>query len=482
MSADFDVIIIGAGISGIGTACHLARECPDKRVVILERRQAIGGTWDLFRYPGIRSDSDMTTFGFGFRPWADAKLLADGTTIRNYVIDTAREYGVDKKIQFGLKITSAEWFSDKQQWVVTATDEATGETRTFTASFLVAATGYYSYDHGYLPSFPGEENFKGVRVHPQHWPEALDYRGKKVVVIGSGATAVTLVPSMANDVAHITMLQRSPTYMMSVPAVDPARRLLGGILPKKLVMNLTRQFYLRRQRLFYRFARAFPKQTRAFMLGEVKRRLPKGYDMAHFTPKYMPWDERVCAVADGDLFKAIRSGKASVVTDTIERFVEDGILLKSGQKLEADLIITATGLDIQVLGGLELRVDGVVQKPGQNLLYKAVLVENVPNFAVIIGYTNLSWTLKVDLAAQWLCLLLKQLDERNAKVVTPRAPPGEAVEDENIFGALQAGYVRRAGDKLMRQGRTGPWRVSHNYESDKRMLAELGDPRELEWQ
>ena len=481
MSEHFDVLIIGAGVSGIGVACHLARECPNKTFAILERRKAIGGTWDLFRYPGIRSDSDMMTFGFGFRPWTAVQTLADGTSIRNYVNDTAREYGVAEKVRFGLKITKADWSSAEKKWTLTATHEESGETRVFTCAFLVSATGYYNYDRGYLPSFPGEETFKGQRVHPQFWPEDLDYKNKKVVVIGSGATAVTLIPSMADEVAHITMLQRSPGYILPLPGRDALAKALRGWLPASWIYKLARMRNLKLQRFFYKYARKNPEKARKFLLGQAKKRLPEGYDMRHFTPSYMPWDERLCAVPDGDLFRAIRKGKASVVTDSIERFVEDGILLKSGQKLEADIIVTATGLELQLLGGVELRIDGQPYAPGKSMMYKATLVQDVPNFAVIVGYTNASWTLKVDLAAEWLCKLLHAMDQRGAKVVTPHAPEGEVLENENVFGALQSGYVKRGEKMLLRQGKTGPWRVAHNYEFDKAMLREVGDDSALTW-
>ncbi len=481
MSEHFDVLIIGAGLSGIGVACHLSRECPDKNVAILERREAIGGTWDLFRYPGIRSDSDMMTFGFAFRPWRETKTLADGTSIRNYVNDTAREYGVDKKVRFGLKITKVDWSSAEKKWTVTATHERSGETKTFTCAFLVSATGYYNYDRGHLPKFPGEEAFKGTRVHPQFWPEALDYKGKKVVVIGSGATAVTIVPSIADETAHVTMLQRSPGYIFSLPGSDALAKALRGWLPASWVYKLSRTRNLKLQRFFYKYSRKNPERARNFLLSQVKKRLPPDYDMSHFTPKYMPWDERLCAVPDGDLFRAIRKGKASVVTGDIERFVEDGVLLKSGQKLEADIIVTATGLELQLLGGVELRVDGQTYTPGKSMMYKATLVQDVPNFAVIIGYTNASWTLKVDIAAEWLCKLLNTMDKRGAKVVVPRAPEGEVIENENVFGALQSGYVRRGEHMLLRQGKSGHWRVNHDYEADKSMLRSVGDAAELEW-
>jgi cation diffusion facilitator CzcD-associated flavoprotein CzcO len=466
----YDVLIIGAGLSGIGAACHLARECPDKRVGILERRQSIGGTWDLFRYPGIRSDSDMATFGYQFRPWNGLKTLADGPSIRRYVADTAREYGIENKIQFGLKITRLEWSSPQERWIVTAVNESTGETRIFRSRFLLGCMGYYNHDQGYSPQFPGADDFKGLRIHPQHWPEGLDYRGKKVVVVGSGATAVTLVPSMADDAAHVTMLQRSPSYIFSVPGTDKIAGTLRRFLPQNWVHRLVRSYNLILQRVIYKTARRWPNLVRNLLLAGVKKQLGKDFDMRHFTPNYMPWDQRLCAVPDADLFKAIRSGKASVVTDEIETFVHDGIRLKSGCRLEADIIVTATGLQLQFLGGAELVVDGQVRPVSSLMTYKGVLLQDVPNMAMIFGYTNSSWTLKSDIASGYVCRLLKHMDSRKLSVATPRAPAEAVVHEEPILGSLSSGYVRRGADSMPRQGRDLPWRVLHNYERDRPML------------
>ncbi len=480
MTDNYDVLIIGAGISGIGMACHLARECPQKSVAILERRQAIGGTWDLFRYPGIRSDSDMMSFGYHFRPWTDTRILADGPSIRRYVNDTAGEYGVDKQVRFGLRTMSAEWSGQEARWTLTAIAEDSGETRTFSCRYLITATGYYNHDQGYLPEFPGIETFKGQCIHPQHWPENLDYKGKRVVVIGSGATAVTLLPAMADDTAHITMLQRSPSYVYSLPATDRMAGLLRRLLPERWVYSLSRQRNIRLQRLIYKASRRFPEQMRKLLLSSVQKRLGKGFDMAHFTPKYMPWDERLCAVPDGDLFKVIRNGKASVVTDHIERFTEKGILLKSGQVLEADIIITATGLQLQTIGGMTLTVDGQPRSIADRLTYKGVLVQDLPNMAYLFGYTNISWTLKIDMAAQYVCRLLNEMDRRDARIVTPRAPQDE-MQGESILGSLQAGYVQRGDAVLPRQGRDLPWRVLHHYEKDSDMFRRPLEDAALEW-
>ena len=475
MSEHYDVLIVGAGLSGIGMACHLAMECPDKRVAILERRNAIGGTWDLFRYPGIRSDSDMFSFGYKFRPWNALKVLADGPSIRQYVTDTAREYGVDKKIQYGLKITGANWSSEQKLWTLTALHEATGEQRTFRCSFLVSCTGYYNYDKGYLPHFPGVERFKGQCIHPQFWPEKLDYRGKRVVVIGSGATAVTLVPAMANDVAHITMLQRSPSYIFSVPGIDKISGVLQKFLPGKLVFGLARWRNIFLQRFIYKAAKRWPDKVKAVLLAGVRKNLGKDFDMSHFTPKYNPWDERLCAVPDADLFTAIKSGKASVVTDHIETFTERGIKLKSGQELEADIIVTATGLQVQVFGGVELKVDGQARPMSELMMYKGVMLQDVPNMAWIVGYTNAPWTLKADIASHYFCRLLNHMERRGQSVVTARAPQGMA-DDTTILGSLSSGYVQRASATLPRQGKALPWRVLHNYEVDRVTLVD--DPIE----
>ena len=469
MSQNFDVLIIGAGLSGIGAACHLAIECPGKRVAILERRNAIGGTWDLFRYPGIRSDSDMFSFGFKFRPWNELKVLADGPAIRQYVGDTARQYGIDKQIQFGLKTIAADWSSEQRCWTVTALHEASGETRTYRANFLIGATGYYNYDKGFLPAFPGEERFKGRRIHPQHWPEHLDYRGKRVVVIGSGATAVTLVPAMAADAGHVTMLQRSPSYIFSVPGFDKMSAVLRHVLPEKWVYALARKRNIVLQRWIYLAARRWPEQVRKFLLAGVRKQLDNKADMRHFTPSYMPWDERLCAVPDADLFKALNSGKASVVTDHIETFTETGIQLKSGQVLEADIIITATGLQIQVLGGTELRVDQQPRAVSAAMTYKGVLMQDIPNMAWIVGYTNAPWTLKADIASHYICRLLQHMDANKLAVATPHTSES-SLENETIFGSLGSGYVRRASHLLPRQGRDLPWRVLHHYERDSEML------------
>ncbi|ULQ47645.1 NAD(P)/FAD-dependent oxidoreductase [Flagellatimonas centrodinii] len=465
----FDVLIIGAGLSGIGAACHLVRECPKKSFAVLERREAIGGTWDLFRYPGIRSDSDMYSFGYSFRPWTEPRVLADGPSIRRYVNETAQEYGVDKHIRFGRKVLSADWSSALGVWTVEALDEQTGKAERYTAGFVIGCTGYYNYDAGYRPDFPGEKDFKGQIVHPQHWPETLDYKGKRVVVIGSGATAITLVPSMADTAEHVTMLQRSPTYILTVPAVDPIARNLQRLLPSKLAYRLNRGRNIAINRLLYRMARARPKVVKRLLLGLVRKQLGGTIDMRHFTPHYNPWDERLCVVPNGDLFKALRSGRASMATDHIERFTKTGIQLKSGEHLDADIIVTATGLDVQMLGGVKMAVDGEPVQINQLLTYKGVLVEGIPNAAIVFGYTNISWTLKADIASEYVCRLLKHMDRKGYTRVVPR-DHGDNLTDDTVLGALSSGYIRRSADRLPRQGREMPWQVRQDYVRDAPML------------
>ena len=463
------VLIVGAGLSGIGMACHLRRDCPNRSYVVLERREAIGGTWDLFRYPGIRSDSDMFSFGYHFRPWTGDKVLADGPSIRRYVQETAEAYGVDRHIRFGRKVLDAAWSSDLGLWTVNVLNEATGKKEKYTAGFVVGCTGYYNYDAGYRPDFAGEQDFKGEIVHPQHWPEQLDYRGKRVVVIGSGATAITLVPSMAGEAAHVTMLQRSPTYILSVPSVDPLARNLQRLLPSKLAYRLNRGRNIAINRLLYRMSRAKPKVVRRLLLGLVRKQVGNSVDMRHFTPSYNPWDERLCVVPNGDLFKALRSGKASMATDHIERFTETGIQLKSGEHLDADIVVTATGLDVQMLGGVKMTVDGEPVPVNQLLTYKGVLVEGVPNAAIVFGYTNIAWTLKADIASEYVCRLLNHMARKGYTRVVPRDHGDHRTED-TILGALSSGYIRRSADRLPRQGSGAPWAVRQDYVRDAPVL------------
>jgi len=471
MNSHFDVLIIGAGLSGIGTACALTQAFPQKRLAILERRDNIGGTWDLFRYPGIRTDADMASFGYKFRPWDERTVLAAGPGIRNYIHQTAREFGVESKIRFGLKTTRADWCSRQRQWSVTAEHEATGETRTYTASYLISCTGYYNYDKGFLPNFPGVDQFKGQCIHPQHWPENLDYSGKKVVVIGSGATAVTLVPAMAGTAAHVTMLQRSPSYVFSVPNRDKLSEMLAKFLPARWVHGLARKRNIAIQRGLYVACKRWPKLMRKWLLSRVRKQVGPDFDMRHFTPNYMPWDERLCAVPDADLFMALRKGEASVVTDHIDTFTETGIRLKSGQVLDADIIVTATGLNVQMHGGMQLSVDGEARPMSQQMTYKGVLVQDLPNMAWIFGYTNAPWTLKADMAGEYVCRLLRHMEAHGLEVVVPRDAEDCAL-DAGIMDALQSGYVQRSKETQPRQGSKLPWRVLNHFGRDSKMLLE----------
>ncbi|MFG2825545.1 flavin-containing monooxygenase [Kitasatospora sp. NPDC048365] len=467
------VLIIGAGLSGIGVACRLRREFPERDFAILERREAIGGTWDLFRYPGIRSDSDMFSFGYEFRPWDELKVLADGASIREYVAATAAEFGVDKAIRHGLKVLAADWSSERREWTVTALREATGESETWTCSFLVTCTGYYDHDRGHLPEFPGIDRFEGVRIHPQHWPEDFDHAGRKVVVIGSGATAVTLVPAMADTAEHVTMLQRSPSYVFSLPSIDRITAVQRMFLPHSLVHRMTRARNIRMQRVLFRTARRFPGAVRRLLLAGVRRRVGKDFDMAHFSPRYDPWDERLCAVPDGDLFTALRSGRASVVTDTIETFTPTGIRLASGRELAADVVVTATGLELQALGGARISVDGEVRDLHEVCTYKSVMLEGIPNLAWVFGYTNASWTLKVDLAAAYLVRLLRHLDTIGRTVAVP-VDRGANATGDGVVDSLSSGYIQRAKHVMPRQGRDFPWRMVMDYKHDRKVL--LSDP------
>lgn len=467
----YDVLIVGAGISGIGMACHLARACPEKSVALIERRQDLGGTWDLFHYPGIRSDSDMCTFGYGFRPWTQPRVLADGPAIKQYVRETAREYGLQDRIHYGLQVRRARWDSAQARWTVSACNEATGGAQHFACRFLVGATGYYRYDDGHKPDFPGEDRFQGQIVHPQHWPEDLDYTGKRVVVIGSGATAITLVPAMADETAHITMLQRSPSFIASLPEVDPMASRLYRWLPDHWVYTLMRKRNIALQSLLYKACRRWPRALRRLLQAGVRRQLGDQVDMRHFQPDYEPWDQRLCIVPDGDLFKALRTGQASVVTDHIEHLTDTGIQLASGGHLEADLIVTATGLEVQALGGMTLEIDGERVDITNRLLYKNALMEGVPNAAVVLGYINAAWTLRVDLMGAYIARLLKHMDAHGHDCVVPRDHEG-CKTDESVMDALKAGYARRASDRLPRQGSHGPWRVTHDYRADKPDLLE----------
>jgi cation diffusion facilitator CzcD-associated flavoprotein CzcO len=467
-----DVLIVGAGLSGVGAAWHLRDRLPGRSYAILEAREDLGGTWDLFRYPGIRSDSDMHTLGYRFKPWTREQTITDGDSILAYVRETAREAGIEERIRYGRRVLAAEWSSEEARWTVEvervaaggaeAAPVGTGETERLTCDFLWTCTGYYRYDEGYTPEFEGVERFPGPVVHPQHWPEDLDYAGKRVVVIGSGATAVTLVPAMAERAAHVTMLQRTPTYIASLPAADPLAGRLRRRLPDRAVYALVRWKNILIQSLFYRLSRRRPNLIRRFVRRGVERALPPGYDVdTHFEPPYNPWDQRFCLVPDGDLFEAISSGRAAVVTDRIASFTERGLALESGEELEADVIVTATGLSLLFLGGIELSVDGEPVDVPRAMAYKGMMLSGVPNFAFTAGYTNASWTLKADLVSEYVCRLLAHMDARGYDSCVPEAND-PTVSEEPLLD-FTAGYVLRSIHEFPKQGSKEPWRLRQNY-------------------
>jgi monooxygenase len=464
-----DVAIVGAGLSGVGAAHYLKTECPWAHYAIFESRDAIGGTWDLFRYPGIRSDSDMHTLGYSFRPWDGEKSIADGDSILQYIKDTARESGVDAYIRFNQRIIAADWSTTDSLWHITAERTDTAETTEVTASFLFSCTGYYRYDHGYLPDFRGMSDFAGTIVHPQAWPEGLDYAGKRIVVIGSGATAVTLVPALARSADHVTMLQRSPTYIASLPEKSPVVAMLRKILPARQAGSAAKWFHAIVTQAFYQLSRKYPKLVRRMLAKGLKRQLPPGYDIAtHFAPRYDPWDQRFCAVPNGDLFKALSTGAASVVTDQIQQFTEKGLLLASGEEMEADIIITATGLELLFLGGISLSVDREHVDPASRLTYKGMMIEGVPNLALAMGYTNASWTLKCDLTCDYVCRLLNHMRAHGLSECVARNR--EASTASGPILGLTSGYIQRSVHLLPKQGTTAPWKVHQSYLRDYRAL------------
>ena len=464
-----DVIIIGAGISGIGTAVHLSRECPGRDYLVLEGRAAMGGTWDLFRYPGIRSDSDMYTLGYEFKPWAERKAIADGHSILAYLHETAKEYGVERHIRYRQRLLRAEWSSAEARWTLTVRNDETGESSQYTCSVLLMCTGYYSYRAGHDPVFEGRESFRGIVVHPQRWPADLDWRGKRVVVIGSGATAVTLVPNLARDAAQVVMLQRSPTYVISRPAVDPVASVIRALLPAKLAYRLIRWKNVRLHDWIYRRARTQPGKMKGYLLGQVRKALGSSCDVdRHFTPDYAPWDQRLCLVPDGDLFESIRSGKASVVTDRIERFDATGIRLVSGEHLDADIIVTATGLELATPGEAELVVDGRVVDYAKAWSYRGRMFSDVPNYVYTMGFLNASWTLRVDLIARWTCRLLNHMAATGARVVTPRLREADRGMTPRPWSeTMKSGYLLRHLQRMPKQGDHEPWRVPSRYLDEK---------------
>jgi monooxygenase len=464
-----DVLIVGAGLSGVGAAHYVQAECPWASFAIFEARHSIGGTWDLFRYPGIRSDSDMFTLGYAFRPWDGRRTIADGASILQYIKDTAAEDGTDARIRFDHRIVAADWSSDEARWHVTAQRTDDGTTVELTCGFIFSCSGYYRYDRGYLPDFAGMDRFEGTIVHPQAWPGDLDYVGKRVVVIGSGATAITLVPSLAERAAHVTMLQRSPSYIASVPARSPAAQVLRKVLPARYAGGAIRWLLALGTQAFFQVSQRRPALVKRILRKGLERQLPPDYDIdTHFTPRYDPWDQRFCAVPDGDLFKAISAGTASVVTDHIDTFTDKGLRLESGAELEADIIITATGLELLFIGGIELSVDGEVVDLPSKLTYKGMMLEGVPNLALAVGYTNASWTLKCDLTCDYVCRLLNHMRSTGRLQCTPRNHDA-SVTAAPLLG-LSSGYIQRSADRFPKQGSKAPWRVHQSYLRDYRAI------------
>lgn len=468
--AEVDVLVVGAGLSGVGAGYWIQAHCPGKSYVIVEARESMGGTWDYFRYPGIRSDSDMYTLGYSFRPWTNPKAIADGASILEYIKDTAREYGIDEKIAYHRKVERASWSSDTSRWTVEIRDRKTNELHRVRARFVYACAGYYDYEGGYMPEYPGIASFRGTVVHPQKWTDDIDYANKRVVVIGSGATAVTLVPELAKKAAHVTMLQRSPTYIVSVPGEDRIANALRGVLTPERAYAATRWKNVAFGMGFYAFCRKFPKQAKAFLVKQAGKQLRDRKtkkvhaSSEHFTPSYGPWDQRVCLVPDSDLFKSIRAGSSSIVTGHIETFTATGIRLKDGSELAADLVVSATGLNLKFLGGATLEVDGKPVEARSTMIYKGMMCSDVPNLAFAIGYTNASWTLKCDLASQYVCRLLNYMDAHAYARCVPRRDPSVAEEPLIDF---TSGYVARAKEWLPRQGSVAPWKLHQNYARDR---------------
>jgi cation diffusion facilitator CzcD-associated flavoprotein CzcO len=456
VTLDLDVLIVGAGLSGIGAAYRLKTSLPRKTYAIFEAREALGGTWDLFRFPGIRSDSDMYTLGYPFRPWRDAKAIADGASILAYLRETAAAYGVDGRIRYGHRVERASWSSADARWTVYAREGSSGEVRRVRCRFLYMCTGYYDYAEGYTPDFRGRERFRGRLVHPQKWSDDVDYAGKRVIVIGSGATAVTLVPELAKRAAHVTMLQRSPSYIISLPQRDRLARVFSSSALRWKNIGLSMAFYS--------FCRRFPDRAKRLLVAQVEALLQGAADVRHFTPSYNPWDQRLCLVPDADLFEALRAGRASVVIGHIDGFTEGGVRLCGGEELSADVVVTATGLKLKLLGGAELEVDGAPVDPSRCLVYKGMMLSDVPNAALAMGYTNASWTLKCDLTSQYVCRLLAHMDTNGYLRACPRRRDPAMAEAPLID--FSSGYVQRALGHLPRQGAVAPWRLYQNYALD----------------
>lgn len=468
----FDVLIVGAGISGIGSAYHLKTLCPDRSFAILEGRPDIGGTWDLFRYPGVRSDSDMHTLGYSFKPWTDAKAIADGPSIMKYLRATVQEFGIAPHIKFNHLVSRAEWNSETATWTLTAKRADTGETVTYSCNFLHMCSGYYSYKEGYTPEFPGRDRFRGTIIHPQKWPENFDYSGKRVVVIGSGATAMTVVPAMADKAAHVTMLQRSPTYVVARPDVDRVAEMLKKVFPEKAAYAITRKKNTVLQGFFYGRTRTQPDKVKATLLAGVRQALGPNFDVdKHFTPSYNPWDQRMCLLTNGDLFTSINAGRASVVTDHIDTFTETGIRLKSGDELEADVIVTATGLNLVTLGEMTFEVDGEVVDFAQTWTYRGVAYSDVPNLVSTFGYINASWTLRADLVSTFVCRLLNHMRDTETVQVTPRL----RASDRNMtprpwIEQFSAGYMQRTMDQMPKQGDREPWVNPQSFKIERKTI------------
>lgn len=472
-SEALDVIIVGAGLSGVGAACHLQQQCPGTRYTILEARDAMGGTWDLFRYPGIRSDSDMHTLGYSFRPWRESKAIADGPAILQYIRETAAEYGIDRHIRYGHAVRRASWSSDTALWTVEAED-ASGATVRLRCGLLLMCAGYFSYAGGHDPVFPGRERYRGPVVHPQDWSRDIDYRDKKVVIVGSGATAMTLVPAMAADAAHVTMLQRSPTYVISRPDRDLLANFMRRILPERVAYGLTRWKNIALQQWLYRQTRVRPRTVRRNLLKRVRRALGPDYDVdQHFSPRYDPWDQRLCLVPNGDLFEVIRAGKASVVTDTIDTFTESGIRLESGRELEADIVVTATGLQLVSLGGVDFDVDGQAVDFSTRYSYKGIMYSDVPNLVSTFGYINASWTLRSDLVARFCCRVIKHMAVTGSRQCTPRLRETDSTMPARPWiEGFTSGYMQRFMDQLPKQGDCSPWLNTQDYRQDRKLMLE----------
>ena len=471
-----DVLIVGAGISGIGCAYHIQNKCSYLSYTIVEARADLGGTWDLFRYPGIRSDSDLFTFGYDFKPWKEKKAIADGGSIKSYVEETATENGIKEHIRFLTRVVDIDWQSDKHYWRITLKSEKSGETEHIAARWIFNASGYYRYDKGFTPNFAGQSRFKGQVVHPQHWPEDLEYKNKSIVVIGSGATAVTLVPALAKNASHVTMLQRTPTYVLPVPVDDPVAKYLRKWFSEDTAFKAARRFNIAKQRWVYAFCQRFPNRARKIIRSLNAKMLPEGYPVdTHFNPPYNPWEQRLCAVPGGDLFESISNGKASVETDTIATFTETGIELGSGKHIEAEIIVTATGLNLLPLGGLIPKIDGEAVKLPECITYKGMLLSGVPNLAIAVGYTASSWTLKIGLLCEHFTRLLNHMNGRGFTKCTPVAEPDMETQPLLNFGA---GYILRSLDKLPRQGMHYPWSMSFNYAEDVKIFRKgrIDDP------